>query len=364
MDSNEFLISVIKKLVQVENNKMLMSKISIELINLINSQFYDKDNYNTIKDLTELIRKLTTPLEQWGINFEYLEDNLKNKSIVNYSGSIRNEFIDFFNREQTIENYQQKNMLSFLLMCRKKAVNNLESLVQEIYTNARSFLNHTNVYLDPLVLEDFLEINIDDKELAEIFRGFFTAIISIPDDFYVCPVCGDKISFEFQKERKCRNIICERLNMDKSPIKKRKGKYVVMKEGIKRYTLLPGITELSIYNTLKERYNLEVSLYPHIDKYDITVSSGEKVLNIDIKDHKNPEGLVETIIDKQGIDKFVEGNVILVIPNYRKELENDYRERVKASLKRKNINLSVMYERQLYKHIEEYFGGESIDNNR
>ncbi|MCT4606121.1 MAG: hypothetical protein N4A64_08480 [Marinisporobacter sp.] len=363
MNSNELLISVIEKLIQIEKDKMNMTNLSMELIHLINGEIYENGSVNTIKDVTGLLKILTLPLNEWEIDFSLLSENIKEKSLVSYNGTIRREFIEYYNEKQSIENYHQKNMLAFLVACRNKNILHSNLDYQKIYTEGRKFINGNNVYLNPVIFEDFLEDIIIDQELVEIYRSFYSESKSFLNDFYVCPICGERIAFDFEKERKCKNRICQRLNMDEPPIKKNKGKYVVMKSGIKVYTLLPGITELKVFNKLKNRFKLNIELYPKIDLYDISVSNGNKQLNLDIKDHKDPKKLVDMIVEKQGIDKFIDNDVILVIPDYRKDFQRDYIDIIKKKFHKKNIFIKVLYERQLYKYVEVYFGGDKNDKD-
>jgi hypothetical protein len=88
--------------------------------------------------------------------------------------------------------------------------------------------------------------------------------------------------------------------------------------GIWRYTTVPGLPELALYDRLKER-GLKVSLWPGLDAYDLLVETGPKrarkvPFKVDVKDYTSATTLANVIHAQEG-DRG--GAEWLVVPDYR-----------------------------------------------
>lgn len=88
--------------------------------------------------------------------------------------------------------------------------------------------------------------------------------------------------------------------------------------GVWRYTTVPGLPELALYDRLKER-GLKVSLWPGLDAYDLLVEAGPKrgrkvPFKVDVKDYTSAATLASLVHAQEG-DRG--GAEWLVVPDYR-----------------------------------------------
>ena len=91
-----------------------------------------------------------------------------------------------------------------------------------------------------------------------------------------------------------------------------------LSRGIWRYTTIPGLPELDLYDRLAER-GLKVSLWPGLDAYDLLVEvnakrGGRKRFKVDVKDYTSAPTLAKLIHAQEG-DRG--GADWLVVPDYR-----------------------------------------------
>lgn len=88
--------------------------------------------------------------------------------------------------------------------------------------------------------------------------------------------------------------------------------------GIWRYTTVPGLPEVALYDRLKER-GLDVELWPGLDAYDLLVKAGPKrgkkeQFMVDVKDYTSATTLASLVHAQEG-DRG--GANWLVVPDYR-----------------------------------------------
>ncbi|WP_045876481.1 hypothetical protein [Pseudofrankia sp. DC12] len=94
--------------------------------------------------------------------------------------------------------------------------------------------------------------------------------------------------------------------------------YKAVARGIWRYTTIPGLPELALYDRLSER-GLTVELWPALDAYDLRVEAGprkgrKETFKVDVKDYTSAMTLGK-LIDAQEGDRGGAG--WLVVPDYR-----------------------------------------------
>lgn len=65
----------------------------------------------------------------------------------------------------------------------------------------------------------------------------------------------------------------------------------VLRPGIWRFTVLPGLEELALERRLREIGDVEVRLWPFVDAYDLDVRRGTYHWRIDVKDHSSVASL-------------------------------------------------------------------------
>jgi hypothetical protein len=94
--------------------------------------------------------------------------------------------------------------------------------------------------------------------------------------------------------------------------------YKALTRGIWRYTTVPGLAELALYDRLAGR-GLKVSLWPGLDAYDLLVEVGPKrgrkvPFKVDVKDYTSATTLASLVHAQEG-DRG--GAEWLVVPDYR-----------------------------------------------
>lgn len=94
--------------------------------------------------------------------------------------------------------------------------------------------------------------------------------------------------------------------------------YKALTRGIWRYTTVPGLPELALYDRLAGR-GLKVSLWPGLDAYDLLVETGPKrgrkvPFKVDVKDYTSATTLASLVHAQEG-DRG--GAEWLVVPDYR-----------------------------------------------
>lgn len=64
-----------------------------------------------------------------------------------------------------------------------------------------------------------------------------------------------------------------------------------LRPGVWRFTVLPGLEELSLEQRLREIEGVEIRLWPFVDAYDLDVRRGPRHWRIDVKDHSSVTSL-------------------------------------------------------------------------
>lgn len=87
--------------------------------------------------------------------------------------------------------------------------------------------------------------------------------------------------------------------------------------GVWRYTTVPGLVEVALFNALDER-GLKPVLWPDLDAYDLHVEAGtgaeKTVFRVDLKDYSSPLLLAQKIQADEGD---AGGAEWLAVPDYR-----------------------------------------------
>ena len=65
--------------------------------------------------------------------------------------------------------------------------------------------------------------------------------------------------------------------------------------GLWRYTVLPGLEELDLGARLEGLPGVEVTLWPHLDQYDLDVRAGKERWRVDLKDYASAMGLARQL---------------------------------------------------------------------
>lgn len=87
---------------------------------------------------------------------------------------------------------------------------------------------------------------------------------------------------------------------------------VRLRRGVWRYTLLPGLTELSIAGRLECLEGVEVALWPQRDRYDLHVRCQDGEWRVDVKDWSDPVALARRLLARPAGEEFW-----IVVPDER-----------------------------------------------
>lgn len=228
---------------------------------------------------------------------------------------------------------------------------------EEEYVRFRLFLSETE-FRDSISLEYAIANLKLPMEIVQILKTSFSCRKRYRSEVKACPVCGKPISGK--QENFCDNEVCnwyiqkEKLE---PKIVKLQGKAMELLPGVYRFCLLPGIAERKIYQKLKELYGTDyVSLYPHVDKYDIDVQKDNRTVHLDIKDVSNPWRLFKILTESSDLSKLLyskEDPVYVVIPEHRISIymqmnkKHSYIEQLRSYLKEAEIDIRVIRESRL-----------------
>lgn len=302
---------------------------------------------------------------------------LRNEPVCNYLGSIDsqepfvnrygiiNEKIDCEMEETDIDNMIEKNvMLPLIQECRMHMnEEECEWDYEELYQKGRLYFLR-NYYVEIKEFKKYMFKNFP-PHLEDIIRTAYRER-EMDETIEVCPICGARLVMDGNGEPSCLSEACNayiRLRGLKPKRKELKGNILVLRSAIYKYIALQCIGELEIYNKLKEKkcYD-EVTLYPEVDKYDIKVRVGERIIYLDIKDSEDPISIVR-LIDKKGQVGKYQDNTVIVILNYRikafKYSKNlDYMHLLKNELINYGMNIKIISERHLLSYLKREFQNE------
>jgi REase associating with pPIWI_RE/pPIWI_RE three-gene island domain Y len=178
---------------------------------------------------------------------------------------------------------QEKVLEDVLRFCRENQLDDSYRVFRKLiienpvlpYAEFRRLLSSSQ--LRPL--RDFLlQVYVDLVEFAS------------EDVYYFCPRCKYVMRRRPDESYSCRNMTCEQLSakLPTSPLKsvskdEAEG-FKVVTPGVHRYGTLPGLWEVKLAEDLM-KMGFRVTLWPHIDEFDLLVEFGKKVRwAIDVKD--------------------------------------------------------------------------------
>lgn len=347
----------IEKRDDICNNLDLFNKA----LNLITQKMISEGKYNFPTNISQLI----TFLKSNNMN-TYLNKDLAKEPLLNSFLDI-NENILKITDERNEEEKVQKIMKELLDFCRMKNVENESSSIdwEEIYRKARLFIS--NNYLIEKVKLDIELDKIFPYEVAKIIKKMYIKSNYSSGEMSVCGICKRPLDYT-NEVAGCTNV-CKyhrkKYKIDNIDIyTKSKQRVYKLSNGIYRYIVIPNIGEYRIYINLIQKYkDLEIILYPNIDEFDISISNGDTYINLDVKDHKNPLGLVKILKENSKLYKFSSDKYsFLVIPDhrvdiYRKNENKNYMDELNILFQQEDIYLKLIQEKNLNKKVEQIFGG-------
>lgn len=360
-ESYELLTDVIKMLIEWEQDYRNMPVNSKEVINRLNSYLVHHTKAIPSKNIREFIIQLETlSIREMGFDLEERYGSLK---ILNEEGRINSELKYWYENSLQKDDVDQNLLKEFLISCREEYKLTQDQRVKDMYSEVRAFINPSNYCITPDRIMNLIGkySNVSDSIIK--VKDWYENINLMNKENYSCPVCGKILSNDIFSEYRCSDMCMYYREKDfMQPIKfniEGNLKYKKLKKGIYTYTLIPGVSELRIYKELLERFgdNFKISLYPEIDKFDISVDTGGGYIFLDLKDYSSPYDLVETLIQNQSFIKMNDVNeedyVFLVIPEHRKYLYKggNYRNIIRNKLRNFTDSVHVLYENEVYRKV-------------
>ncbi|MEJ8778824.1 restriction endonuclease-related protein [Pseudogracilibacillus sp. ICA-222130] len=284
------------------------------------------------KNYQELIHLLRKPAKNWGFekigkyypeNSPMIDSHLRPVHEANELLYVIDKHADEIPLRHLQNHYQQLSMRKIYAYCKE----NIDD--DNVYTTIRLFLsNPENAVLTVSKLDTFL-LEITDKTLVNYIKECYESIKNI-QDYRKCPYCHWTLSYNAAKQKwQCNyGSPCEeRANLQHGvPFEEQYYalKFIRLKPGIQRFTLIPGISENRMNKRL-QALGYQVQMYPNVDVYDLYAEKNHHSFKIDMKDYKNPSTLARDIwkeIQSKGETRDEE--VIYVIPYEQQQRNNQY----------------------------------------
>jgi|GEM_PF-1670360 len=359
-ESYDLLISIIKMMIEWERDYRNMPDYSKVVINRLNGYLIHHTKIAPSKNIREFLVQLRN-LSIYELGFE-IDDDHKNQRILNENGHVDSAIKYWYENRIQNDDVDQNLVREFLLECRKEYKQTSNERIAEMYSEVREFINASNYCLSANRI----------MRLVGKYSNVSDSIVKIPEwyenvnllskDNYVCPVCGKLLDNDILKGFRCTDMCM--YYRDKESLSPKEFevdsefKYKKLKRGIYTYTLLPGVSELRIYDQLSERYgNDKVLLYPEIDKFDISVTFDTGTIYVDVKDFASPYDLVETLTKNQSFIKMEsvsdEDYIYLVIPEHRRNIYKggNYKNVVNKRIRLLTNKVRVVYEDEFYREV-------------
>ena len=340
-----------------EKDRNIKLKKLYELLQYLTKKLIKKEYKDFPTNISELLYFLgNIPMK------EYIDDETLEGVAIDRYLDLTEEFLEIVS-EENVEEAGQKLMYQLLKYIRESTIEHKEELYRKI---KKFIIDNYYISVRDLEVEVKRSFGID---IFKMIRKMYENADDINGEYLVCPVCGRELNLQDNKEGKCSkvcNYYINKYNM-KAEKKNFKNRILRLNEGVYRFNLMSSIGEFKIYERCIERFKRkEVTLYPNVDEYDISIEDNDKniLINLDVKDARTPERLVKILINNTNLNKLVNksSRVInfIVIPEHREFIYNinnngKYVKELKKLLVNENIDISVISERQLYKEIERIF---------
>ena len=250
--------------------------------------------------------------------------------------------------ERIVDELDEEAMLEVREQCRLLSR-------QDIYIRVRKFLIKNPV----LSVKDFLhECNALPQRIRQAFESMYEYIpasVVTEGQIEKCSFCGWTLSITQSGKRRCATQLCYVRTRGFGRIVKtdteRQGVALRVKQGIVRYVVIPGLSELRLERRLA-RFGLDVKLWPNYDTFDLFVlfPSGE-TWAVDVKDWANPFLLGSSL--KEFSKEPAWNRAFLVVPNHRASMRNRYAKAFEAAQRGRGIRVEFAIERQFLRFVNQ-----------
>jgi ribosomal protein S27AE len=296
-------------------------------------------NEEVPSDISSLIRFLQQPVLDWKIDLTNVAFPEDAPLLIQHIG-LSPEAMDFLQDYQSPYEAHQREVYEILQYCR-----HAEPPLVAIYSQIRLFLaSPAHAVITGVHLHSFAR-SVHDPELSKRILECYEPIPDRISDFRKCNRCGWTLHFHNHQWRCGVEDICGQIEARGEPLELEHTRemFYRLKEGVHRYTLLPGLSELQLANRLTKK-GYQVEMYPDVDRFDLAVHESDQVKYFDVKDYRNPSSLAAYFnqLDPAALEKYKKEHVYIVVPSYRKRNYRQYIRQVLNSLEpgiRKGIQI-------------------------
>jgi len=361
-EKHELLIKLLAIMIEWKDNIRILPEEAEEVFNRFSSYLLHNTKLVPPRNLSEFILCLKNfSVEE--LDF-YLTEDLKGHYFINEEGRLDEEIEKWYESTLLKDDVDQDLVRQFLFACRSDYQKTEDSKIVKMYSEVRAFINPSNYCVTTDKIMRLISKYSNVSETISMIKDWYEPVKLNAKKMTVCPVCGKFLSSDLLNDNRCTEMCMyywDKSSLDPKEISlEDQLKYKMLKRGIYTFTLIPGVSELRMYDQLVEIYGAErVRLYPEIDKFDISVESISGRVLIDVKDFSSPYDLVETLVKNQSFIKMdgteLNDTVFLVIPEHRKFLyyAGDYKSIVKRKIDKISSRVQVCYENELYRRVGE-----------
>lgn len=321
-------------------------------------------NRGNITDIPRNIPELIVYLRANSMR-NYLEGDIPDRCIIDSYNNL-DEFVIDITIDEKEEEKAQKIMADIVMFIRKSNYADKE----DQYIRARRFICENY-----LISSRDLEVCLSKEfrpEIAKKIKDMYQLSNDISGMYKLCPVCKKPLNFiEAPEGRCCDECDYYRKKDDLQTMQVTFDTRVKkLHDGIYKYIVKSSIGEIVLFRKLQERFkDYEVKLYPNVDEYDVSISNYDTKVALDVKDTKNPNNLVNILLETSNIEKLCNpkhvDKVFLVIPDHRVRIYNrdnnkNYIRELRTLLNNKGIYLQVYQECKIFNKLVSVFEGEFL----
>ncbi|MCU6796827.1 hypothetical protein OB236_32350 [Paenibacillus sp. WQ 127069] len=290
-------------------------------------------------DIPALIRFLLLPISDWKLDLTNVAFPQDAPLLIQHIG-LSPEAMDFLQDYQSPFEAHQQEVYEIVKYCRDS-----DPPLADAYSRIRLFLvSPANAVITGVRLLYFAR-SVSDPELSKRILECYEPISDPLSDFRTCNRCGWTLSFHNHQWRCGVEDICGHIEARGEPKELENSTELVyrLKEGVHRYTLLPGLAEFQLANRFTKQ-GYQVEMYPDVDRYDLAVHKSNQAVYFDVKDYRNPYSLAAHFnkLDAAALEKYKKEHVYIVVPSYRKRGYRQYIRQVINALEpaiRKSIQI-------------------------
>lgn len=197
-----------------------------------------------------------------------------------------------------------------------------------VYTSFRRFLvEHAWAPVSDAALMS-RTVGVDLARLFGEVPADARVVVSDAEFFFPCPRCSWPMALQGESLSCARSATCIKagaryrhldgklvaLSRSEPPAPVACSGNAALRPGLWRYTVLPGLEELSLQKRLLAIPEVEVELWPFIDAYDLDVRLRDHQWRVDVKDHVSPMRLARHLAERPAREP-----TWIVVPDERRD---------------------------------------------